>query len=90
KVTAYDYLLYGTLSGRVERVGASTVEGPDGTPVFKVIVAADRNYLGPDTAPLPVSAGMAAVVEIQTGRNTVLNYIAKPILRARSDAFRGG
>ncbi|MEL7214861.1 MAG: HlyD family type I secretion periplasmic adaptor subunit, partial [Pseudomonadota bacterium] len=63
KVTAYDYLLYGTLSGRVERVGASTVEGPDGTPVFKVIVAADRNYLGPETAPLPVSAGMAAVVE---------------------------
>jgi adhesin transport system membrane fusion protein len=31
--------------------------------------------------------GMTASIDVQTGRSTVLNYIAKPILRAFSGAM---
>jgi len=41
-----------------------------------------------DLKPLPITPGMIATVDIQTGRKTVLSYLAKPLLRARSEALR--
>lgn len=88
KITAYDYLIYGSLSGEVLRVGADTIESRDGAPVFRVIVRTDQTYLGDPENPNPIIPGMVASIDIQTGTNSVLNYLAKPILRARSEAFR--
>lgn len=88
KVTAYDYLIYGALEGEVVRVGADTIESRDGQPVFRVIVRTEQTYLGTADRPNPIIPGMIASIDIQTGTNSVLNYLAKPILRARSEAFR--
>lgn len=88
KITAYDYLIYGALEGVVMRVGADTIESRDGEPVFRVIVRTDQTFLGDPARPNPIIPGMIASIDIQTGTNSVLNYLAKPILRARSEAFR--
>ncbi|MEM8631368.1 MAG: HlyD family type I secretion periplasmic adaptor subunit [Pseudomonadota bacterium] len=88
KITAYDYLVYGALDGEVVRIGADTVEDRDGQAAFKIVLRTDKTYLGTETAPLPISPGMVASVDIQTGRKTVLSYLAKPILRAQSEALR--
>ncbi len=88
KITAYDYLIYGTLQGEVLRVGADSIESADGEPIFRVIVRTDRTYLGDPDQPNPIIPGMIASIDIQTGTNSVLNYLAKPLLRARSEAFR--
>jgi adhesin transport system membrane fusion protein len=88
KISAYDYLVYGTLQGEVVRIGADTVTTPEGMEFFKVIVRTDTSYLGSAENPLPITPGMIASVDIQTGQKTVLSYLAKPILRARSEALR--
>ncbi len=88
KITAYDYLLYGALEGEVVRIGADTIQGADGAEFFQVIVRTDRSYLGSADNPLPITPGMVATVDIQTGEKTVLSYLAKPLLRAQSEALR--
>lgn len=88
KISAYDYLIYGSLTGTVERIGADTIQTRDGSEFFKVIVRTDKSYLGTEDNPLPITPGMIASVDIQTGRKTVLSYLAKPLLRARSEALR--
>jgi membrane fusion protein, adhesin transport system len=88
KISAYDYLIYGSLVGEVVRIGADTIETQDGGEFFRVIIRTDRSYLGTDKNPLPITPGMIATVDIQTGNKTVLSYLAKPLLRARSEALR--
>lgn len=88
KISAYDYLIYGALEGEVIRIGANTIAGEEGTEFFRVIVRTDTSYLGTEDNPLPITPGMIASVDIQTGEKTVLSYLAKPILRAQSEALR--
>ncbi len=88
KITAYDYLVYGAMEGEVVRIGADTIQRPDGTEFFRVVIRTDRSYLGSAENPLPITSGMIASVDIQTGQKTVLSYLAKPILRAQSEALR--
>jgi adhesin transport system membrane fusion protein len=43
-----------------------------------------KNSLG---AELPIIAGMQAQVDILTGKKTILSYLLKPVLKAKSYAF---
>lgn len=88
KLTAYDYLIYGGLVGKVIRISADTITNGDGKQFYRVIVRTDKSYLGNDDTKNPIIPGMVATVDIQTGKNTVLSYLLKPILRARAEAFR--
>ncbi len=88
KLTAYDYMIYGSLEGKVERVSPDTIKDEKGEPFYQVMVRTLKTHLGTDQKPLPVIPGLVATVDIQTGSKTVLSYIAKPILRARHEAFR--
>jgi len=88
KITAYDYLIYGALDGEVIRIGADTITDPEGREFFKVVVRTDTNVLGRDEDPLPITPGMTATLDIQTGRKTVMNYLLKPLRRAQAEALR--
>jgi adhesin transport system membrane fusion protein len=88
KLTAYDYLIYGSLKGRVERISADTISDANGESFYRVTVRTEKNHLGNDKNKLRIIPGMVASVDIQAGTNTVLSYLLKPILRARSEAFR--
>ena len=88
KISAYDYVVYGALEGEVVRIGADTITTQEGLEYFRVIVRTDKSFLGNEDAPLPITPGMIASVDIQTGEKTVLSYLAKPILRAQSEALR--
>jgi adhesin transport system membrane fusion protein len=88
KISAYDYVIYGALEGEVIRIGADTLAREDGTEVFQIVVRTEKSYLGTEEKPLPITPGMIASVDIQTGEKTVLSYFAKPILRARGEALR--
>jgi len=88
KITAYDYLIYGALEGEVTRIGADTITDPDGREFFKVVVRTGKNALGRDEDPLPITPGMTASLDIQTGQKTVMDYLLKPLRRAQSEALR--
>lgn len=89
KVTAYDFASYGGLPGRVVQVAAdSTYDEQTREAYFNVIVETDRSYLNSGGRRLPITPGMMCDVEIITGRKSILDYLLKPVLRARSEALR--
>lgn len=88
KITAYDYSIYGGMHGRVEDISADTLANQKGETFFRVRVRTDRAHLGSAERPLEIIPGMTAQVDILTGKKTVMDYLLKPILRARSEALR--
>lgn len=89
KVTAYDFSIYGGLQGRVVQVSADSIyDEVEKEAYFNVIVETDRNYLTFEGRQLPITPGMMCDTEIITGRKSVLTYLLKPVLKARSDALR--
>lgn len=89
KVTTYDYVRYGGLKGRVIHVAPdSSTDTKTNAAYFDVTVETERAHLGDDARPLPISAGMEAVVDIHTGTRTVADYLLTPVLKLRHEAFR--
>lgn len=88
KLTAYDYLLFGSISGKVLRIGADTITDGQSQTFYRVIVQTDLNYVTRNNKRYPLIPGMIASVDILTGKKTVLDYLLKPINRARQEALR--
>ncbi|PKN36809.1 MAG: HlyD family type I secretion periplasmic adaptor subunit [Deltaproteobacteria bacterium HGW-Deltaproteobacteria-2] len=88
KFTAYDYTIYGSLKAELEHVSADSVTDEKGNSFFLVRLKTDKSYLGTMKHPLPIMPGMVTTVDILTGKKTVLSYILKPVLKARSMALR--
>lgn len=88
KVTAYDYTVYGDLTGRVERIGADTIADPEGRTFYRVILETDETALGSAENPLPIIPGMVVQVDIQTGEKSVFDYLMTPVNRVRAEALR--
>lgn len=85
KFTAYDFAIYGGLEGKVEQIGADTVTDEKGNSYYVVRVRTDRSTVGDKN--LPIIPGMVAEVHVLTGKRTVLQYLLKPVLRAKANAF---
>jgi len=88
KVSAYDYTTYGGLEGTVTLVAADTIVAPEQEPYYQVRVETDRAWIGVAGDKRPITAGMQATVEIHTGTRTVMEYLVKPVLKLRHEAFR--
>ena len=84
KLTAYDYTIYGTLEADVIGVAADSQVDEKGNAYYIVRVRTVKSSLGPQ---LPIIPGMAAQVDIMTGKKTVLSYLLKPVLKAKAYAF---
>ena len=88
KFTAYDYTIYGGLDAKLEQIGADSITDDKGNSYYLVHLRTDKNYIGPKNKPLPIIPGMIATVDILTGKKTVLSYLLKPVMRAKSMALR--
>lgn len=86
KITAYDPSIYGTLDGTVDRISPDTLQDEVNRDqvYYRVYVRTRHSSLrtkdGRDHAIMP---GMVATVEIRTGRKTVMQYLLKPINKAK-------
>lgn len=88
KFSAYDFAIYGSLKGTLTHISAGTiVDEIDKQSYYLVRIKTDKNYLGSEDKKLHVIVGMTADVDIITGKKTVLDYILKPILRARENVL---
>lgn len=88
KISTYDFARYGGLEGQVIRVAPDSSTDEDGAPYFRVVVQTDKNYLGLQEGDLPITPGMQATVDIHTGEKSVMDYLVKPVLKLRHEAFR--
>jgi len=88
KITAYDYSIYGGLDATLEQISADAIENEKKELFFRVRLRTDKNFLvGKQGEQLPIIPGMTATVDILTGNKTVLEYLLKPILKARETAL---
>jgi membrane fusion protein, adhesin transport system len=88
KITAYDFAIYGGLAATVEDISADTIVDERGERFYRIRVRTEEAVLERAGEPLPIIPGMTAQVDILTGEKTVLDYLLKPILRARDHAMR--
>jgi adhesin transport system membrane fusion protein len=94
KVSAYDYGIYGGLKGKVVHISPDTLQDekklaagrPDAI-YYRVQILTDTSWLESAGKKLPIIPGMTATVEIRTGTKTILDYLLKPVFKAR-EAFR--
>jgi adhesin transport system membrane fusion protein len=84
KLTAYDYTIYGTMEAKVMSVAADSIVDEKGNAFYIVKVQTLKPSLGKN---LPIIPGMVAQVDIITGKKSVLAYLLKPVLKAKSYAF---
>lgn len=91
KIDAYDYTIYGDLPGKLIYISADTLtedlrQGEH--PYYRIQVrTVGRRFSGRPNEDLMIQTGMTATVEIKTGRNTVLSYLSKPVIKTVSQAM---
>lgn len=84
KLNAYDFSIYGGVKARLEHISADTITDDQDRTYYEVRASTDAQNLSEELAIIP---GMTAQVDITTGKRTVLQYLLKPILRAKANAL---
>lgn len=88
KITAYDSSIYGGLEGTVEGISADAIKNEKGESFYRVTIRTTEIVMHHKGKDLPIIPGMTADVQIMTGRKSVLDYLLKPIMKARQEALR--
>jgi adhesin transport system membrane fusion protein len=89
KITAFDFSIYGGLHGEVSNVSADSMfDEKSGQTYYLVQVKTDKSEIVHDGKSHSIIPGMVASVDIMTGKKTVLQYLLKPINKARTEAMR--
>lgn len=88
KVSTYDFLRYGGLSGTVSHIAANTNVDDSGQHYFRILIETVSNSLTVGQHNYPISPGMEAQVDIHIGTRPVIDYLLQPVLKLRSEAFR--
>ena len=89
KITAYDYLRYGAVDGKVKLVAANADRDAaiaNGAPYYRLLISMSQSHVGrPENR---VTAGMEAEVDLRVGTDPFIWYILRPVLKLRREAFR--
>lgn len=88
KISAYDFSIYGGLEGKLESISADTIEDKRGEHFYIVKVRTHKNAITYHNEQLPIIPGMMVTADIMIGKKTVLDYLLKPILKAKQNALR--
>lgn len=92
KFDAYDSSIYGAGQGKVIFISPDTITEPRPTGDFsyyRAHVSVDTSAMKPHRQGerIEIQPGMTASVEIQTGNNTVLRYLMKPLAKTFSESM---
>jgi adhesin transport system membrane fusion protein len=88
KVSTYDYLRYGGLTGTVTAIAADTDLGRNEEQYYKVVVTTDKAWLGENPSEYPISLGMLSEVDIKIDSQTILWSLIRPVLKLKAEAMR--
>lgn len=89
KFTAYEFSIYGGLEAELEHISADTIINEEDKKSYYLIrLRTHKNHLEKNGEKFSIIPGMTTDVDILTGKKTVLDYILKPILKAKQRAMR--
>lgn len=83
KVSAYDFAVYGGLDGTVEQISADSVTDDKGRTFFIIEVTIPQNYVGDKDDNHIIIPGMQAEVDVVVSRRRIIDYVLRPLLKAR-------
>ena len=89
KITAYDFLRYGAVDGKVMLVAADADRDPtlaNAPPYYRLLVSTAKNSVGPPEN--RITAGMEAEVDLIVGKDPFIWYMLRPVLKISREAFR--
>lgn len=89
KITAYDFLRYGTIDGQVTLVAADADKDtltPGAPSYYRVLLSTSQSHVG--ALQNRVTAGMQAEIDLKVGRDPFIWYLLRPVLKLRNEAFR--
>jgi membrane fusion protein, adhesin transport system len=91
KLDAYDYTIFGTMTGRVNYVSADSLQEESKGGVityYRVKVSiSEKDYKNDKSGDIEIRPGMTATVDIQSGRRSILAYLFKPITKTFTESF---
>ncbi len=91
KFDAYDPSIFGSASGKVTYISPDTLTEQKGNGeqvYYRVHILANTATMHKrPSKDIVIQPGMTATAEILTGRNTVLKFLAKPLIKTISDSF---
>lgn len=91
KFDTFDPSIFGSAEGRVSYISPDTLIEPRPTGesiYYRVHIRVDtRSMRSRPGQAIQIQPGMTATTEIVTGRNTVLNYLLKPIVKTLDQSF---
>jgi adhesin transport system membrane fusion protein len=88
KVTAYDFALFGSMEGQVRSISPDAVTNEKGETFYNVRVETRTRAMEALDKQLPIIPGMQVQVDIITGSKTVLQFLSKPLVAMKENAFR--
>ena len=86
KFSSFDFSRYGSATGQLDQISATTFSGTNGERYYQGHVALEKNYVGNNHNNI-VIPGMTVMADIITGEKTILQYLLKPIHKAMKTAF---
>ena len=89
KISAYDYLRYGFVSGKVTLVSADADRDPnqaDAPSYFRIQASLEQPWVG--RVDNRITTGMQADLDLLLGHEPFIWYLLRPVLRVQSEAFR--
>lgn len=93
KLAAFDTAIYGELKGTVTLISPDTfreeARGMDGAPAtyYRVLIESEIDKTNPKQKSMVIIPGMTATAQIKTGEKTIMEYLLKPLKKAK-EAFR--
>lgn len=86
KVRTYDFSIYGGLDGEISYISADSIfDEKNKEYEYTVFVRSKKDYVGSEN--LKIKPGMSVDADIITGKRTVMDYILKPIMKAKQNAL---
>lgn len=85
-IGAYDYAVYGSLSGKLVEVSADTLPDEHGQRYYRVLIETEaaQGRLAQEV----IMPGMTARADVVLGQRSVMSYLLSPLLRFKAQALR--
>lgn len=84
KLHAYDFTIYGGLDAELQHISADTITDEKDNTYYLIRAITTE---GDAAKNLTVIPGMTVQLDVLTGKKTILEYLLKPLLRAKANAL---
>ncbi len=88
KVETFTFTKYGAITGIVRKVAQDATHDEKLGTIYRTLIDLERDSIEVDGHAVRLKPGMNAIIDIETGKRRVIEYILTPILKYQDEAMR--